>query len=687
MEKSEAIRETTILTLGTCFEKSDHVWLNHVVASRLQGTETPMLLAFLILLSASVGGFALTYLLDREMRLMTRILAGHVIGTAIWGTIAFVLGFFLGIETLTALMSLALAMSPVMLLRRLDIWEAVRGDWNRSLSGLNGRTSQQLWGFVYYAGFLALFIFFFDRAIIVKDSGIFTGGSHNFGDLPAHLGAIFAFSEGGAFPPDNPSFAGSTFTYPFLVDLIVALLLELGITIQNALLVQNVFLAMSLLVLMERFAFAVTAKRFIGRLVPVLFLFGGGLGFVMFFNDYMEGGKSLFDSLFQISKDFTITDGQYRWGNPMIVLLLTQRSFLIGIPIALIALVKIWEIFTRQHEGQQDRFINSALIAGVIAGMLPLVHVHTLSALFIVCAVLFFFDTALRWKEWVAFGIGVALIAVPELMWLASGSASDLSEFIRFEAGWEMKDLNPIHFWILNTGFLIPLFIAGAVVSMKRGDTESERERLLGSRLITFSLPFVLIFVIGNFVMLAPWSWDNIKILTYWFIGSLPLVAVAIHSVWNLKIYGRIVAAALISVMVLSGGLDVWRTASSQIEMEVFNSDHVAIAEQIRAKTPPDALFLNAPTHNSPLVLTGRRSLMRYPGHLFSYGIDHKEREEDVRHIYAGGPVADEMLLKYQIDYILVSDQEKDMEGFAEQYFGRFEVVASTIGSKVYKVR
>ncbi len=45
------------------------------------------------------------------------------------------------------------------------------------------------------------------------------------------------------------------------------------------------------------------------------------------------------------------------------------------------------------------------------------------------------------------------------------------------------------------------------------------------TNLIIFYIPFLLCFIIPNLVRLAPWDWDNIKILIYWFVGSLPFVA------------------------------------------------------------------------------------------------------------------------------------------------------------------
>jgi hypothetical protein len=71
----------------------------------------------------------------------------------------------------------------------------------------------------------------------------------------------------------------------------------------------------------------------------------GGFGFVWLLNDFWGSGKGFFDFLWNLPGDYTISD-KFRWGNPLVVLFITQRSFLIGMPLTIIVLQKLWEIFT-----------------------------------------------------------------------------------------------------------------------------------------------------------------------------------------------------------------------------------------------------------------------------------------------------------------------------------------------------
>src|SRR5207244_1441627 len=131
-------------------------------------------------------------------------------------------------------------------------------------------------------------------------------------------------------------------------------------------------------------------------------------------------------------------------------------------------------------------------------------------------------------------------------------------------------------------------------------------------------------------------------------------------------------------------------TGSGQIKTKVFDRDAMYIAEQIKQKTAPNALFLNAPTYNSAVVLSGRRSLMRYSGHLSSHGIDYGPREDDVQHIYQGGGVADILLRKYDVEYVLISPDERNVKivpQLNEEFFRKYPVIAEAGQYRVYKVK
>ncbi|HLM01033.1 MAG TPA: hypothetical protein VK400_08240, partial [Pyrinomonadaceae bacterium] len=431
-------------------------------------------------------------------------------------------------------------------------------------------------------------------------------------------------------------------------------------------------------------------------------------------------GRGIFEFLWNLEKDYTIRPESLRWGNALVVLFITPRSLLLGLPITLIVLTKLWELFSSEKvkkwksEKVEDaseaqtgfftfsHFHFSTLFVGLLAGTLPLIHVHSLAVLFLVCAVLFFFSLE-KWKEWLVFGAAVSVVAVPELIWVMTGSATRLSEFVGWHFGWSSGKENYFVFWAKNLGLFIPLLIAALLLLARRsqppdeedGEQEkTEARQILNdeaqrmTNLLIFYVPFALCFVIPNLVKLAPWEWDNIKVLIYWFTASAPLVAWLLAWAWEKGIALKVAAAACLIALTFSGALDVWRAISGQVNYQVFSRDAAAIAEQIKQKTPPNALFLNAPTYNSAVVLSGRRSLMRYSGHLSSYGIEYEPRESEVKRIYEGTALADVFLKKHNIEYVLISPEETgNLPRVNEAFFEKYPKIAEIGLYKVYKVK
>ena len=691
-----------------------------------------MFISLLLLFFLTIGGLSLTYLFADDEPLMWRLCAGTITGSVIFGLICFVFACLFGFTPPIILLSLLVTLSPVILLTRGDRREKFQANWQTAKGKLENTDLSTYLRFGYYMVFFIMFWLFFERTMFETPIGISTGGSQNLGDLPYHLGAIYGFTDGQNFPPQNPSYANAKFTYPFIADFLTASFVMLGAKVRDAMMVQNIFLAFSLLVVLERFTLKFTNNRLAGKIAPALLFFSGGLGFIWFFNDFFQQTKGLSEFLLNMSKDYTISDN-FRWGNALTTLFVTQRSLLLGLPLTVIILQKIWELFASAFADEHEKEIDAGeqveqtgkpfaisdlpfgfFGVGLLAGTLPLIHAHSLVVLFIISAFLFFFS-AERWREWIAFGVGAAIFAIPELLWIMSGSATDTSSFISWHFGWDKRNANFLWFWLINTGIFIPfLFFGIYLIAASQGGKVAEKEEEKKSKAekktkktkksdieqfqilnpksqIFFYVPFLFLFVISNSAKLAPWEWDNIKVLIYWFVGSIPFVALALAWLWNKNTILKFVAIICLVILTLTGALDVSRVITRQIDYGVFGTDAIKIAEQIKQKTPPNALFLNAPTYNTAIALSGRRSLMRYPGHLASHGINFAEREADLKQIYTGGGAAETALKKYNIEYVLtgpeVDNYLKEVKlSFNPTFFQKFPVVAEAGQYKVYKV-
>jgi hypothetical protein len=317
------------------------------------------------------------------------------------------------------------------------------------------------------------------------------------------------------------------------------------------------------------------------------------------------------------------------------------------------------------------------IAAGVAAGLLPLVHAHSFVVVMGMgaCLALIF----RQWRDWITFFLVASAIAMPQLLWSTWNSAVSASSFFALELGWDRGQDSPIWFWFKNTGFFIPLILVA--VLWKSGGY------LVRKRLLFFYLPFTLCFIIPNFLKMAPWIWDNIKVLYYWWVASAPLVALLLAKLWREGPIRRAVAIILFVVVTLAGTLDVAGIVLRTTDYDIFDSSGIAFAELVKEKTPPRALIIHAPVHNTPVFLTGRRSLMGYPGHIWTHGLEFTRREGEIKRIYLGSPDADQLIRNHGIDYAVIGPLERLVAPVNEAFFSRFEKVEQVGEYSLYKIK
>jgi uncharacterized membrane protein len=170
-------------------------------------------------------------------------------------------------------------------------------------------------------------------------------------------------------------------------------------------------------------------------------------------------------------------------------------------------------------------------------------------------------------------------------------------------------------------------------------------------------------------------------------VASAPIVALLLAKLWRKGPVWSAVSLTLLAGMIFAGALDVYRIASRQTAIQEFDRSGVEFAKLIEANTPSNALILHATTHNHPLFLTGRRSLMGYPGHIWTHGLDPAGRQRDIRVMYAGGNDAESLIKENKVEYVIVSDIEnREMNVnklFFEQKFTRIGQVGDY---RLYKV-
>lgn len=685
-----------------------------------------MIISLALSLISIASGALLTYTWDEDAPLASRLCTGACIGFALLGLIGLILSLMIGLTTATLVVTALLLATPALLLKDSKRRAEISADIDRAIGAISRATTRpDRWAFIYflfYAGVVIVMWLVFSRALLEKPDGIYTGVLNNYGDLPFHISVITRFAFGQNFPPEDPTFAGVRFTYPFITDFISAMFVRSGASLRDSLFIENYIVGVALVGVLHRFGQKLLRNRTAAILTPVLIILNGGLGWAMLFSDVNKTDGGVFQVLKNISHSYTILPEVaqgWRWGNAVTSLLVPQRGFLLGIPLAVIVFTQWWTAMNSNAEGKskkvkgkkeerREKKLKSArsanwvdrestgsssslftfsffllpsarrmLATGVVAGLLPLIHAHSFIVVMGVGACLALINWS-RWREWLAFFVVASLIAGPQLLWSTHGSAVSTRAFIGWEFGWDHGHENFFWFWFKNTGLFIPLLIAALL--WKREDY------LISRKLLFFFLPFTLCFIVPNMVKLAPWIWDNVKVLFYWWIVSAPLVALLLARLWEGNVWNRSLAAGLLVVLTLAGGLDVFALVTRQGEYQEFDRDGLTFAEIIKQRTPPRAMILHAPIHNTPVFLTGRRSLMGYPGHIWTHGIDFGQREADIRKIYSGSPDATSLLSKYGVDYVVIDPQELSAMPVNTAFFSRYPEVVNIGEYHLYKI-
>jgi hypothetical protein len=686
-----------------------------------------MLPALALALIAIAGGAVITYLIDEDAPLVARLCMGACIGFAALGLFGFIVASGFGFTPFALILTAAVIASPLTLLVSRKRLAEVRADFQAAVRA--GRravlhpTRQTTVYIVFYAFIAVLLWLVFDRAMVELPGGIYTGVQNNYGDLPFHLSIITSFADGANFPPEDPTFAGARFTYPFIADFVAACFVRAGATLRQAMLLENLVLALSFVGLLHRFTLKLTRDWLAGLIAPVLVLFSGGLGWLNLWKDARWGSQGVFDILMSLPQQYTITpDTGYRWGNSLTTLLIPQRGILLGFPLAIIVFTVWWQTLNeekaegarqktpgskrkaesgrKEGTGKKQKAESPALasafrllpsgfsmqrmaVAGAVAGLLPLVHAHSFVVVMVVGSGVALLTRLKNWRAWAAFFVVATVIAAPQMWWATHNSSVRAGDFFGWNFGWDKGEESFVSFWFKNTGLLIPLILAALL--WPGGKSEGQKY-LVPRRLLLFYLPFTLCFIIPNLIKLAPWVWDNIKVIFYWFIVSTPIVALFLARLLRRGAWLRAAAVALLLTLTLSGALDVWSVASRAVEIRIFDADGVRFAQAVKLQTGPRSTILHEPTFDTPIFLTGRRSVMGYPGHISSHGIEYLERQNEIRRIYSGAPDAARLLAKYGVEYVVVGPHEQREMPVNEAFFARYKLVGETGEYRLYKI-
>jgi hypothetical protein len=527
---------------------------------------------------------------------------------------------------------------------------------------------------------------FYERA-----GGVYSGGSAWY-DMSFHAALATSFIYGDNFPPAYTPLSGEPLLYPFMPDLHAAALMASGLSLRAAMLATALPLALACVGIFYSFALRVARSVAAATLATFLFLLNGGLGFVEFFRDWRRSGQSF--SVFWGALGVNYANLWARgihWTNIITDTFLPQRASLYGLSAGLMILTLFavvwrgWHCESDERDCELDEHESRAvsdsssntqtpdgkrlsenpqsairdsqsaclLVAGVLAGLLPLFHTHTYIA---VCLVsLFLFALSPR-RAWLIFWTPAVLLAAPHLLSLARHAATT-EGIVRLQPGWMGGDAPFFPIYLLRN-FGVPLLIGGLAWLTATRAWKS------------FYLAFVLLFAFSLVVVVSPNLFDNGKLTYYWHALNSVFVAawlVRLARARRMRLAGASLAVLLTLLCVLTGLVAL--QAESHANARLFTDEEATAARFIREKTDARSLFLTAPVFNQPaLCLAGHPVVRGATDWLWAHGYEFREREADVRAIYAGRAGALELLRYYGVDYVYLGEAERS-ELHADQSF------------------
>jgi hypothetical protein len=422
---------------------------------------------------------------------------------------------------------------------------------------------------------------------------------NNLGDLSLHLTYIREFANGSPLWPINPIYPMGHLRYPAGVDLFNGLLLLAHVPLIPGL---------AWVGLLASLATFYALFRWGGLFTVAGFLFNGGIAGLQLFAVWVHEGTVRFADY---QGDKTIA-----WKSIPLSMFVTQRGLLYAIPVGLLLL---WQWRYRYCRRPDSRPPLPYWVELSLYATLPLFHVHTFLALSIVLLSLFSAARPNIRGQLLTLAAG-AFIPATFFVWLITDHFTAHS-MMGWHAGWVLNDANFgrsnfLTFWWDNFGITVPLILILYVICVRRawkvqveggGDVPED---------LAFLSPAAIIIILGLFVKLAPWEWDNLKIMIWAYLIILPFLWT--YLVRQQSIPLRIVLCLFLfssGFISLFGGLSVGRPGFSL----ATRSEVDAVGEAVKG-LPVEARFAAHPTFNHPLLLQGRDVVLGYGGHLWTQG-------------------------------------------------------------------
>ncbi len=508
------------------------------------------------------------------------------------------------------------------------------------------------------------------------DGGMYTGQC-TYGDMAMHLGFITSLGRQQFFPPYYSILPGARISYPFFCDSVSASLYVLGTPLRWAYMIPMFFAFAQFCAGFWFLALEVCKKQKAAVLAFLFFFLNGGLGMIYFFRDYSL--HDLFTGFYKTPTN--LVDKGMRWVNVIADMLLPQRATLFGWAALSAALYLLYRaVFT----GDEKCFLP----AGVIGGLLPMIHTHSFLSLglFAACWMVY---TAFRdrlspawFRNWLCFGLTAVALAAPQLLIWTFRSVKGNQSFLRINFDWvNGGEENWFWFWLKNVG---PLFIITPIAFIF---ADKERRAVFSGA--------ILIFVLCELVVFQPNVYDNNKLLYVGYFFCCFLCADSVTQ-WLDKIKNASARRAALWLLLFActnaAVFTIGREIVSGIPKygyQLFSADEVSAAQYILDSVPADSVFLTDDNHDNPVaVLTGRNIVCGSSSYLYYHGLDYTDQQQKAERMLTDPMAFERYKDVFGVDYVYMGYYERAMMGNISDYLAaNYTEVFAANGISIYSMR
>ncbi len=506
--------------------------------------------------------------------------------------------------------------------------------------------------------FIIFYIILSASVWVFQGNEILLSGS-NWQDTPMHLGIIESLNQGN-FPPQMPYYSGIKMTYHYFVDFHTAIIEKMADTFNPGLLVYlNSFFASLFALAIYVVANHVTQSTRASCFAAIIGVFGGGFGYIKFFNALVSTNWNRFSDLFL--QNYVIEWKGFFQVVPVFESLLQSRPQMMGLTGLALAAYFL-------YRGFMEKNARKMILAGLIIGLIFPFHVIAFVSGGLIFILLFFYSIYQK-KFWLK---GSLFFLLPILLSLPFILAISTPVHFSLDPGWWAPDKSPSGlslFYIGNLG--IPFVVSFFVPAFQK-----KHRFFLYSWIISM-------LIIPNIISLTPDSFDMYTFFHFMWIPVAIACGIFLEGLYAKKLH--IIVLLLIVFSVYTPFLDAaWNLS---VKYPGYSLAQYNAGIWVRENIHQNSVFLEASgIHSPPSQIGGRLEIMGYGTWAYGHGFEIWTRGADIDKAFSGTKNDTLMFAaKYNASYAYIGSEEQEKyKGVKEKFDLNFKNIYSDDAGRIW---